>query len=203
MKEKKVFTVQTIAEIAIFAAIGYVFDLLQGSVFASVFPNGGSIGIAMTAVFIMSYRRGAVSGIITGLLMGLLDLLDGFYAISDTWYKVFFQVALDYWIAYPLVGLAGIFRKSFLKTENQKRKIIFLALGTFLGGMLKYLSHFISGVLFWPTDKWGGAVTFSLLYNGSYMLPSIILSAVVIIIIYIKQPKFIEISKSINYMEEK
>lgn len=193
MKKEKKLSVKIIAEIGIFAAIGYVLDLLQGSLFSTVFPNGGSIGIAMVAVFIISYRRGVIAGVLTGLIMGILDLLDGFYAISDTWYKVFAQVGLDYWIAYPLAGLSGLFKKLFENQEKNKLKLIYLSLGCFVGGILKYLSHFISGVLFWPNDEWGGAITYSLIYNGLYMIPCIIISTLVIVVLYIKQPEFISI----------
>ena len=44
--------VRTIAEVGIFAAIGFVLDEIQGIAFASVFTAGGSIGFAMVAVFI-------------------------------------------------------------------------------------------------------------------------------------------------------
>ena len=78
MEEKeKTWSVKTIAEIAIFAALGYVLDMLAGIYSSPLFPNGGSLGIAMVCVFIISYRRGFLPGLITGLIMGLLDIADG------------------------------------------------------------------------------------------------------------------------------
>ena len=66
--------VRTICEVGMFAALGFVFDELQGIIFDSVFPNGGSIGFAMIAVLIIAYRRGFFPALVTGFIMGLLDI---------------------------------------------------------------------------------------------------------------------------------
>ena len=68
--------VTTLCEIGIFAALGFVFDELQGILFKSVFPSGGSIGIAMIAVLIIAYRRGLWPALLTGLIMGLFAETD-------------------------------------------------------------------------------------------------------------------------------
>ncbi len=213
---KSLFNIRTIAEIAVFAAIGYVLDFFAGVYSSPIFPSGGAIGIALAAVFIVSFRRGPVAGIITGLIMGLLDLADGFYAIAGDWWKAFIQVALDYWLAYPLAGLAGVFYKELKKDgATAKRKIIFVVLGCLLGGLLKFLSHYLSGVLFWGDDassfawglsslnKWG----YSFIYNIAYMAPSILLSGGIMCLIVWKYPKFLltdeKGKKNIQTSEEK
>ncbi len=188
--KNKIFSIQAIAEVGVFAAIGYVLDLIQGSISASIFPNGGSIGIAMAIVLLISYRRGTICGVLCGLIMGLLDLMDGFYAISDSAIKVFTQVALDYWIAYPLVGLAGIFMKPLHSAHNNKKRIFFIIIGAIIGCGLKYMAHFLSGVLFWPNDMWGGPFLYSLIYNFLYIFPSTILSITLLLILMYKYPKF-------------
>ena len=75
---------RTMTEVAIFAALGFVLDMLAGAIWDPVFINGGSIGIALVCVFLISYRRGFVAGLATGLIMGLLDIADGFYSIAST-----------------------------------------------------------------------------------------------------------------------
>ena len=82
--------VRTLCEVGIFAALGFVFDELQGIFFGGVFPNGGSIGFAMIAVLIVSYRRGFLPGLLTGLLMGLFDIATKAYIIHPM------QVLFDY-----------------------------------------------------------------------------------------------------------
>ena len=114
---KKGSIVRTIAEIGIFAAIGFVLDEVQGALSFS-FTAGGSIGFAMVAVLIMAYRRGFLPAIFTGLIMGLLDISTKAYIVH--WAQLF----LDYILPYALVGIAGLFKPFFDKTDNRNVKII-------------------------------------------------------------------------------
>lgn len=204
MKSKQ-SVLRTMTEVAIFASLGYVLDLLAGAYSSPIFPNGGSIGIALVCVFIISFRRGPVAGICTGLIMGLLDVADGFYAIADEGWKVFLQVGLDYWLAYPLAGLAGFFKILFDKSESNKMKLTWLSVGCVFGGLAKYLSHFLSGILFWPGDPWnvGSSYLYSFLYNGAYMLPCIVLSIAILIVLEIKLPKVFDTSDDCLYRGHK
>lgn len=181
--------VRTIAEVGIFAAIGFVLDELQGIAFGSIFTAGGSIGFAMVAVLIIAYRRGVLPAIGVGLIMGLLDLLTKSYLIS------FWQVLLDYILPYALVGVAGAFKPWFDKTENSKNKILILCLGTLVGGLLKFISHFIVGVLIWAPMGYDWPIPnealYSFAYNIAFTGPSIILSLVILIVLYKRAPKVI------------
>ena len=191
---KQILSVRAITEIAIFAALGFVLDLLQGFITGGLFPNGGSIGIAMVPIFIMCYRRGFICGLVTGLILGLTQMIGGVYAISDAWYKVFAQVALDYWLAYPLCAFAGLFMALYKKNN----KVNWIIIGCIVGGFAKYLCHFLSGVIFWPSDAWnvGSSFLYSVLYNGAYMIPSIILCIIIMVIIGYKYSKFFIIDEN-------
>lgn len=201
-EKKKKWGVEEMAEVAIFAALGYVLDMLAGLYSAPLFPNGGSIGLAMVCVYIMAYRRGLLAGIITGLVIGLLDLADGFYVIGgQAWYIAFIQVALDYWIAYPLVGFAGLFTKKIQKSSTKGQLILWSILGVLLGGLLKYAAHVLSGALFWGSDSssfaWSfqgtdiSAWPYSSIYNIAYMGPSIVLSGIVTCLLVSIWPKMV------------
>jgi thiamine transporter len=185
--------IRTMAEVAVFSALGYVLDLLASFYSKFAFVNGGSIGIALACVFFVAYRRGTFAGIATGLIMGLLQLTGDVYAVGDTWWKVFSQVALDYWLSYPIAGLAGVFKGMFDKAQTKKARVLAVIYGCLLGGFLKYLCHYLSGILFWPGDPWncGGSYVYSLLYNGAYMLPCIILSGAVMVLFAAKYPAFL------------
>lgn len=210
MEEKeKTWSVKTIAEIAIFAALGYVLDMLAGIYSSPLFPNGGSLGIAMVCVFIISYRRGFLPGLITGLIMGLLDIADGFYVVSGAaWYLAFLQVALDYWIAYPLVALCGLFTRFIKKSENKKQMVLFIILGCVVGGLAKYMSHVLSGAIFWGSDSGSFAWSFkganinpwaySFIYNIAYMGPDIVFSTVVTCLLVWVWPKVVLPEKNIK-----
>ncbi len=202
-KQRKTWNVKTIAEIAIFSALGYVLDLLAGIYSSPIFPNGGSLGVAMVCVFIISYRRGFLPGLITALIMGLLDIADGFYVVSGaSWYMTFIQVALDYWIAYPLVSLAGIFTRLIKKNSaNSKAMYLYIILGCIVGGLAKYMSHVLSGAIFWGSDAssfaWSfkdsgiNAWEYSFIYNLAYMGPDIVLSTIVTCVLIKAWPKML------------
>lgn len=214
MKEKeKTWSVKTIAEIAIFSALGYVLDFLAGIYSSPLFPNGGSLGIAMVCVFIIAYRRGFLPGIITGLIMGLLDIADGFYVVSgaNVW-MTFLQVALDYWIAYPLVGFAGVFARLAKQADSGTKRTMYIIFGCLLGGLLKYMSHVLSGAIFWGSDSgsyaWDfkdstiGPWAYSFIYNIAYMGPDIFLSTMVTCILVRVWPKMIHLEGEMLIKEE-
>jgi thiamine transporter len=182
MKQKT--KIITMAEIAVFASIGFILDLLAG-LYSGFFVNGGSISFAMVAVIILSYRRGCVAGVCCGLIMGLLDLTDGFYTFADTWYNSIIQIGMDYIFTYMLVDIVAL-AKPLIKKFNYT---IVLTVSTVLAGTLKFISHFLSGILFWPefpNQPFLERCGYSLVYNGGYMLPSIILSAVIVCLMSIK-----------------
>lgn len=214
MEEKeKVWSVRTIAEIGIFSALGYVLDMLAGIYSSPLFPNGGSLGIAMVCVFIITYRRGFLPGLVTGLIMGLLDIADGFYVVSGaSWYLAFVQVALDYWIAYPLVSLAGVMTRAIKKADNKKTMMIYIVIGCLIGGFAKYMSHVLSGAIFWGSDAssfaWSfkdtsiNAWAYSFIYNIAYMGPDIVLSTIFTCVLVNVWPKMLHPSESEKQLKE-
>lgn len=180
MKNKKIVTM---TEIAVFASIGFVLDILA-NLYSGFFVNGGSISFAILAVIILSFRRGPIAGVCCGLIIGLLDLTDGFYTVADTWYNSLFQISLDYIFTYMLVGLVGL-----AKPLIKKNLVVGVSVATLIGGFIKYLCHFLSGVLFWPqfeNQPYNERIVYSLVYNGSYMIPTIVVCVVAIIFISIK-----------------
>lgn len=203
--KKSTFSVRVLAEIAIFAALAFALDMLQAGYSRALFVNGGSIGIAMVPIFVISFRRGLLPGVICGLVVSLLQMLAGGpYVINASNYEgamqVFspmFQIMLDYLLGYTLVGFAGVFAKAFMKSETKIKQSLFVVAGVILGGTLKFMAHFLSGVFFWldPSIDFfginGGSWVYSLVYNGLACFPSIILCAVVMVIIVIVYPVFL------------
>ena len=195
----KNFSVKVLCEIAIFAAIGFVLDILQGGIWKGAFANGGSIGFAMVPIFVICYRRGLIPGLICGLLLSLVQMLGGIYVINGSsmegWKQTFgpfLQIMLDYILAYTVVGFAGAFAGMY-KKGNGKTKYIAIICGCVLGGMLKYFSHAFAGIFFWPGEMWGvSGALYSWLYNGLYMIPNIIVCTVVMILIAKFYPMFID-----------
>ena len=122
------------------------------------------------------------------LLFGLDDL-KGISALM-----VVGSILLDYLLAFTVLGLAGMFRG---KIRNNAAAF---TLGCLVTGLLRYVCSFLSGWLLWAqfmtvTDMQdfianfvpglagasgtGLAIFYSLVYNGSYMIPEIVLTCVV------------------------
>ena len=184
--------VRTISEVGIFAALGFVFDELQGIIFKGVFPNGGSIGFAMIAVLIIAYRRGFIPALVTGLIMGLLDIASNAYIINV------FQLFLDYILPYAFVALAALTKPLYDRATSIDKRIAVLVLGTVIGGLAKFLSHYLAGVIFWADSSgfaWGlndmQPWLYSFVYNIAFIGPSIILTATLLIIIQLFAPKIL------------
>lgn len=187
--------IRTMCEIGLFAAVGFILDELQGALAVS-FPNGGSIGLAMVAVLIVAYRRGYLPAIFTGLIIGTLDLLTKVYIYHPI------QVFLDYILPYAFVGLAGFFKPLFDKAKERKEGIKWLLLGTIVGGMAKFISHYLSGVIFFNDPSlfaWGlnnmNGFLYSAIYNFAFIGPSIILCGAAIVLIYVKAPVILKVKQ--------
>ena len=182
--------VRTLCEIGIFAALGFVFDELQGVIFGGLFPNGGSIGFAMIAVLIVAYRRGFLPGILTGLVMGLFDIATKAYIIHP------FQVLFDYILPYTVVGFAGLLKPLFDNSSKKIEKILWLISGVFVGGILKFLSHYLAGVLYWADPEyfaWNlnqmNPYLYCFVYNIAFIGPSIVITAGLLVAVYLIAPR--------------
>lgn len=210
---KKNQNLQAIIETAIFSAIAVVLDMIQGGLFKGVFTSGGSIGIAMLPILIICFRRGLGYGVLCGLIVSLLQMLSGVYVVQGSdmpndFLKAcgpFIQIMLDYILAYTLVGFAGIFYKPFKNSKTKGKKILFVSLGTLVGGVLKYLSHVISGIVFWLGDgsySFLGASSnthlYSWVYNGAYSIPNIIICLILIIVLVNFYPQIFEVGEAKN-----
>ena len=146
-------------------------------------PNGGSLTPAMFPILLFAVRWGLKDGLLAGFVFGLLQLIfDGEYAWG--WQSML----LDYLVAFPPLGLAGLFKG--------KKWGIFA--GTVLGCLGRFIVHFISGItiyrIYAPTEILGTVFDepnlYSLVYNGSYMLPNTILALAIAGLLYAPLKKF-------------
>lgn len=175
-------TVKVLAEIAIFAAIAFALDYIQGAFSSGVFVNGGSIGIAMLPILIISYRRGLIPGLICGFIVSVVQLIGGsIYVLNGM------QFVLDYLVAYTVVGFAGLFAGLYQKSDKLSTKILWIVVGSIVGGGLKFLSHFAAGYYWlYEGEFWGlstNSMLYSLVYNIAYCGPNIVLTTVLMVII--------------------
>ena len=78
--------------------------------------------------------------------------------------------------------------------EIVKSKIaLFVMIGTIIGGLLRFICHTLAGAIFFK--EYAGdqnAWIYSIGYNGSYMVPAIILTAVAAALIFTASPRLIK-----------
>lgn len=209
MKSKTKFSKSTIAmtECAIMIALATILSLIK--VFE--LPWGGSITAAsMLPLVIVGYRHGIKWGILSSVIYSLIQMLLGGSTISAAflpgddqmkWYLAVIMVLLDYFFAFSLVGLSGLFR-------NKNKPSKSLALGALVGTSARFVMHFLSGWILWGAwaayffegfdETTGGsfgkfiintfdgqmlACVYSLIYNAMYMIPEILITVILAIFI--------------------
>lgn len=174
-KQKLRLRVRALCEGAIIVAIAQILGYFK--LFGEM-VNGGSITFAAFPIVLFALRWGLGKGLIAGFAFGILQLVyDGAYAWG--WQSML----LDYVVAYTPLGLAGLF----------KGKAWGIFPGAVLGNAVRFLVHFISGVtiyrIYEPTEilnvgVFDDAVLYSLVYNGLYMIPCMILTVAVAAVLY-------------------
>ncbi|MCA0969517.1 energy-coupled thiamine transporter ThiT [Halobacillus litoralis] len=178
-----------LVEVAIFAALALLLDVIPFLSF-KVWAQGGSVSFSMIPVFLMAFRWGLKGGITTGVLFGFYQILTGAYIVT------IFQTLLDYVVAFGVLGFAGIvaypMRKA-IESKHVKRMITLIFLGGLIGSFLRFAGHFFAGLWFYGSLAPEGQPVwlYSLVYNGGYMLPSFLLSTVILALLLYKRPKLI------------
>ena len=180
-------------------------------------PYGGSITLAgMVPIVIIGYKYGVKWGVFSAFIFSIVQMILGatasqaFAGMYDpqnalkSAFNIILMALLDYFVAYTMLGLSGMFKN---KIKNDTAA---LALGAGVACFLRFLAHFFSGWILWGSyaewffteqmnnsfgqnvlSKFSGqalAVIYSLVYNGSYMLPEIIITVLVCIVLISVKP---------------
>ncbi len=172
-------------------------------------PFGGGFTVAsMLPIVLISYMYGIKWGFFVSftysVIQIMISLIKGstvlalFTPSSDDYMGIgiaFAIIIIDYLLAYGILGIGGIFRNKI------KNKVLAIVLGVVVALSLRYLCHIISGYIFYGAwAEWffsqegfyaigekilsvfsgkGLALIYSIFYNGLYMIPEIVITAVV------------------------
>lgn len=174
------FDAQLMARIGLALALAIILDMIK----LYTFPNGGgsvSLG-SMIPIFIIAYAYGPSVGLFTGFLFGLLKLIINPYILSPI------QVLFDYPLPFMAVGIAGFFKN---------RKL----LGATIGMFLRFVCHFISGVVFFGQYAPEGMspAIYSLVVNGPAVGVELLICLVILSFLPINQLlKTLKVNSNIN-----
>jgi thiamine transporter len=149
-----------LAEIAIGVALATVLSTIK--IFSM--PYGGSVTLgSMVPILLIAFRRDVKVGVSAGVIYGMVQMM------LDGWFYSPVGMLLDYPLAFGVLGIAALFKK---------RPIIGVVVG--LAG--RFMSHFISGVVFFGMYAPEGMspVLYSAIYNGGYIGAELVISALLI-----------------------
>ena len=139
--------------------------------------QGGSITIAsMVPIVMVGIMFGTKWGLCASVAYAVIQMIFGFYPPPTQNFLNFVLVIMfDYIIAFGVLGLSGMFYKL------SGKKAFSAPLSAFIVTTLRYVCHILSGVLIWGVYAKEGqtVLAYSLIYNGSYMIPEIIITTIV------------------------
>lgn len=140
-------------------------------------PNGGSVTFVMLPIFLYCTRWGFGWGMLSAFALSVLQ-----FALDPSSSIGWQSILGDYILAYSALGLAGLFHK---------QKLGFFW-GTLVGSLARFAVAWFVGATLWgeymPERFFGMTMVspwvYSALYNGSYILLSMVLCLVVGVLLY-------------------
>ena len=193
-----------LTESAMLIAIAVVLEL-AGKMLIPPMPFGGQLTLcAMLPIVLISFRHGIRWGLTSGFGYALVQMAMGAGTVTAAFQPGYFgdgtmigraliMCLMDYVLAYTVLGLGGCFRGKL------KNKGTALVCGSLVALGARYLAHIFSGyILFagWAEwfftqegfPVWGATLVqslspellgwvYSIVYNGMYMIPEMILTA--------------------------
>ena len=199
-----------LTESAMLLAVAIVLELLS-KMFIPEMPFGGQITlVSMLPVVLISYRHGVKWGICSGFAYALLEMAIGTKTVMAAFQPGYFgdgvlivnaliMCLLDYVVAFTVLGLGGAFRN---KIQNSG---VALMTGSLVALGARYVTHIASGYILFAGyaewfftqegfPAWGASLVetlspellgfvYSVVYNGMYMIPEMIITAVVALLL--------------------
>ncbi len=193
-----------LTESAMLLAIAIVLELIAKLLIPEL-PFGGQITLAsMLPIVLISYRHGLKWGFVSAFAYAAMEMLIGMKTVSAAFLPGYFgdgamiakallMCLLDYILAFTVLGLGGVFRSRIQKPG------VSLMCGGLVALGCRYLAHILSGyILFsgWAEwfftqegfPAWGGwlaenlgatalGILYSVVYNGMYMIPEIVITS--------------------------
>lgn len=199
-----------LTESAMLIALAVVLELV-GRMVIPPMPFGGQVTlVSMLPIVLISYRYGVKWGLTAGFTYSLVQMALGADTVSAAFQPGYFgdgtmivnalvMCLMDYVLAYTLLGLGGLFRN---KVQNSG---IALMLGSIVALLGRYMAHILSGYIlfsgwaewFFTQEgfySWGSKLVeslspnmlgwvYSVVYNGMYMVPEIILTGICAVLV--------------------
>ncbi len=153
-----------IVKMAMYLALFLVLDFVSNQIPIFEMPSGGSLGVGVIPLLLASYDLGFKKGSLVALLSIPLMFMTG-----PVWFVSFGQFALDYILSFGVYGLAVLF------PTFREQSIYPLMSGIVITNALRTFFSYLSGVWYYEVPPLA-----SLTYQLSYMVPTLILTIIVV-----------------------
>ena len=178
--------ISTLTECAVMLALAFALSC------AKLFemPMGGSVTIAsMLPIMLISVKYGIGTGLATSTLYAFTQLMQAFasanvFPYCESGEALVICILFDYVVPFSILGLAGIFHRMKL-TKNTEINIYIGIVGVVI---LRFICHFITGVVIWK--QWApdgmGKYLYSFLYNAGFLSLDFIICIVCAVLMFRK-----------------
>ena len=179
MKNTKV---RLLAESAILLALAIVLSFVK----IWNMPMGGSVTLlSMLPILLIAVKNGPLWGMGTSFVFSLFQLAQAImegnvFPYCTTFGIVVLCALFDYLVPFTGLGLCAFCKKGGDKS---------ICLGVIGVCILRFLCHFMTGIVIW--GQWAEGMSkwmYSLLYNGQYMLPEMLLTLAAAILLLRAKP---------------
>lgn len=183
MKRKQ--NLRITAECAVLLSMAIVFSFIK----LWQMPMGGEVTfVSMLPVMLAGFRHGSKAGFLTAFIYSLFQLASAFvsgnvFVYCTTAATFIICVLFDYIVPFTGLGVACLLRN--IKTSSVRFKKISIYFAVTCGIMLRFICHYLTGVVIW--GQWAGdegPYIYSLLYNGTFLLPELILTLLVCVLLF-------------------
>ncbi|OTN90074.1 hypothetical protein A5819_002573 [Enterococcus sp. 7E2_DIV0204] len=168
----------------IVAAIAMVLSFIPTNIGSSF-----SISLGMIPITLYALRRGTKAGFFSAFIWGLLH-----FPLAQVYYLMPAQVIIEYILAFGFAGFAGVYSDKLqqaIRNEEYKKSSRIIIYASFFGTLMRYIWHFIAGVIFWGSFAlWGmNPWLFSFVMNGLSGVATAIVTSVVLLLLLRINPK--------------
>ncbi len=160
-----------------FAGVCVALSFTLAVIKVSPIQYGGSITLAsFVPILLYTYFYGTVDGLLVGLIHGLLNFIEDPYILTPATF------IFDYLLAFASVALMGLFSKM----KRKEKGVAPLLLGCVCVFALRFISHFLSGAIFFmegavwvefPAWANANAFIYSFIYQLVYIPADFLIAA--------------------------
>ena len=175
IQSKKVLA---LTQSAIFIALATILSFLP----VYEMPMGGSVTLAsMLPILFIGLKFGYKWGFATSGSYALIQLLQAIikgnvFVYCTTFMTVVVCALWDYIIPFTILGFSA-----YARPKGEKLSIVKVSITFGVLILIRFFCHYITGVVIW--GQWApdgmGKYLYSLIYNGQYMLPELIITLVI------------------------